>query len=297
MSDLLNDTCIGEGVGLAKLTLTLRVLDKRDDGYNNIKALTAFVDRITEKLKIYGANIDSPSLRVISGEKNLDVGESNLINIAIEKYNEALFTEKHIDPKSIRCELSKTIPIAAGLGGGSVDAALTLRVLNEIYDNTLSSEQLNSIAIDIGSDVSACLYSKLCWMAGRGETVTPVKDVNLGELAALIITPPMRCSTPAVYHHYDKIGRPSDVGLDVPQELLRLCSNIHNDLSLGAYDLYPELISYKKEIESITGRHFALAGSGSTFFTLGNEHDLVDLLKAVKNKLPKNRIVNVGKLL
>lgn len=279
---------LARGVGHAKLTLTLRVIDKRQDGFNNIEALVSFVDGMSETLSIYESQNDLSELKVISGGDQLDVGPSNLVNVAIKKFSKVL------NSRDFHCELEKQIPVEAGLGGGSVDAALTLRMLNEIYGDPFSIDQIMEIASEIGSDVSACVYSQLCWMRGRGENISPVEAADLEGLAALVVTPSIRCATPLVYQNYDVMGRPSDDGFESPPELVKITSTIHNDLSLSAYDLYPELVNYKKELENITGRKFQLAGSGSTFFTLGNETELNQMLNELN--FPESRAVRVGQL-
>lgn len=266
----------------AKLTLTLRMLDKRDDGYNNLEALTVFLPEISDSLET-GSTQES---RLIVGnvdgtQSEIQSDDSNLVMRAFDIFLRCVHAKGcDVDFSEIGFYLLKGIPHAAGLGGGSADAAATLRILNKVSGDVFSKEELSSIAEEIGSDVPGCVYSKAIWMRGRGERVDMLdsREVeSLYKLSALVVTPDIECPTPAVYRRYEELGRPVDEGIESPSILANITPTLHNDLALGAYDLFEDLTSFKENFDRTLGQLSVLAGSGSTFFIV-DESDKVECL-------------------
>ncbi len=254
----------------AKLTLTLRMLDKRDDGYNNLEAFTVFLPELYDVLKV--VEDTNPGLSLAETSKHIvEIDETNLIVKAFEKYaTHERIVDLFPEVNEVHLELKKMLPVAAGIGGGSADCAATLNLLNRFCDNELTVTELIYLAQELGSDVPACIYSQALWMKGRGEILDPLDEFYIEDLRAIVVTPNIQCSTPEVYAQYDKIGRPRDEGIEAPAALASVCHNLHNDLALAAYDLNPELLEVKAMLESQTGLSFVLAGSGSTFFALSD---------------------------
>lgn len=256
----------------AKLTLTLRMLEKRSDGYNDLEAFTVFLPSISDQIKITEDDTKT-SFEVVS-EDDVPADHSNLVNKAIEIF---LDHERIADKEKVNLnfDLTKIIPMAAGLGGGSADAAATLNALNFIYNDELTTTELMYMAAELGSDVTPCLYSQALIMRGRGDLIDLVDDFFIDELHALIVTPKITCSTPEVYSHYDKLGRPKDEGIQAHKQLNKYIEYHVNDLAIAAYDLYPDLKEIKNQLEASTGLSFVLAGSGSSFFAIEEPDNII----------------------
>src|SRR5256886_9923533 len=162
----------------AKINLSLRVLGKRPDGFHEIETLIAPIS-LHDKIDIEKQNrwidfsCDDPTLS--SGEDNLVVRAAKL------------FFEKTKIKSGVSIKLEKKIPHGAGLGGGSSDAAATLRALNELFETKLSREELAEPGSTIGSDVSFFLFESAAVCKGRGEIVEPAKLKT--KLSILLLKP------------------------------------------------------------------------------------------------------------
>lgn len=271
----------------AKLTLTLRMLDKREDGFNNLEALTVFLPDVYDQLQIVLRNPGDEILSIYKADgspSDLPNDETNLVIKALKLFasdSRVQIPREEID--QIGFKLVKNLPSAAGLGGGSSDAAATLRLLNERFGLPLTEMELADLSSEIGSDIPACVYSRALWMRGRGEIVDPIDRFNADGLNILVFTPELQCSTPAVFARYDEIARPVDVGVQAPERLKRFSSNLHNDLALGAFDLFPELTQLRNDLEQATSMQFRLAGSGSTLFAIGTAEEIEKAMQKVRD--------------
>ncbi len=216
-------------VAPAKLTLSLRVTGVRPDGLHLIDAEMVtldFADRLTiteglEGLSMVGAGDDVP------------LGSDNLVARALD-----------LAGRRARVAVEKFIPSQAGLGGGSADAAAVLRWAG--FDDVAA-------AAGIGADVAFCLVGGRARVSGIGEVVEPLPFV---EQTLTVITPPVACSTPAVYRAWDELGGPTST--DTP-----------NDLEAAALAVAPELARWRDEFGEATGQRPTLAGSGSSWFVAG----------------------------
>jgi 4-diphosphocytidyl-2-C-methyl-D-erythritol kinase len=181
----------------AKINLYLDVLGKRDDGFHDIETLMQEVTLSDDVIIDYEAGRESGVTLKISGNDELPADESNLV---IRAYR--AFTDIHPLNGVVHIILNKRIPTAAGLGGGSADAAATLRALNKIAGHPISRETLLKIAESLGSDVPFCLIGGRAICHGRGEKILPLK--NEDELHVLIAKTDENVSTPIAYSVLDK---------------------------------------------------------------------------------------------
>lgn len=209
----------------AKLTLSLRIIGVRGDGYHLIDAEMVTLDLIDTLEIEAGANV------VVEGVGEVDP-DDNLITRALALVG-----------RTARVTVNKRVPIGAGLGGGSANAAAILRWAS--YTDVHGAAQL-------GADVPFCLVGGRARVRGIGELVQPL-DYAPRTLTLLI--PPFGCSTPAVYQRWDEMGGPEG-------------SN-GNDLEAAALEVEPRLNHYRRELEEATGQTARLAGSGSTWFVEG----------------------------
>lgn len=212
-------------VAPAKLTLSLRVTGVRDDGYHLLDAEMISVDLYDTLTFADGDGLTVTGIEIPSDGDNL-----------VTKALRAVKRTAHVT-------LDKQIPAGAGLGGGSSDAAAVLRWAG-VDDNDL--------AVRLGGDVPFCVRGGRARVTGIGEVLEPLPFV---EATYTLVTPPLHCSTPAVYKAWDALGGPT---VDGP-----------NDLEPAALVVCPELASYRDAFGNATGVTPILAGSGSTWFVEG----------------------------
>lgn len=207
----------------AKLTLSLRVVGVRDDGYHLIDAEMVTLDLADTLTFTDGSGV------VFEGA---EVGDDNLVTRALTAVGRTAAV--HVD---------KHIPLGAGLGGGSADAAAVLR--------WAGCSDL-AVAASLGADVPFCVVGGRARVSGIGEVVSPLPRVDR---VFTLLTPPFGVSTPAVYAAWDALGGPTADG--------------PNDLEPAALSVEPRLAEFRDRLGSATGQTPVLAGSGSTWFVEG----------------------------
>ena len=237
----------------AKINLALHVRRREDDGYHAIETLFAFAedgDRLTPT--------EEPGLRV-SGPFAASLTEGdNLITRATEAYVEAM------GRPSAGFQLEKNLPVAAGIGGGSADAAAALRLLCTRDGIDPNAVRIRELAASLGADVPACLVSRPVRGEKRGDSLIPLDGVPSGQ--PLLLVNPMRpLATGPVFAHWDGVDRgPLDQG--APIETARTG---RNDLEIPAIAILPVIGDILTLLASQDGVLLArMSGSGATCFAL-----------------------------
>ena len=239
----------------AKLTLTLRVLGTRPDGFHELEALTVMISAPADTLTIGPAPAGSVELTVIGGSDDVPHDESNLV---VRAARSVLPSDA-----GARIELTKVTPSGAGLGGGSADAAAVLRVLRDRHQ--LDDELVMAAAADIGSDVPVCVAGRPVMMRGRGERLEPVELA--GELHLVVAKPGFPLATPPVFRAWDALGEPtSDRTVPAPAAVSHLVRELANDLEAAAEQVNPDVREFRERLERATGVPVLLAGSGSSYW-------------------------------
>jgi len=246
----------------AKINLGLRVYGKQSDGYHRISTIMQRIDLFDS------ITVQESCAFSITIEGDTIVGE-NLITRAV-----SAFFEHYPSDRNVRIHVAKRIPVAAGLGGGSSDAAATLLILREMFQPSVPIRDLFPIALALGSDVPFFLGPPACLASGRGEILTPVPPLPSGWV--VLSTPETRVSTEQVYREFDIHGMPSSAFLD-PKELVRdghfrleLLKYLGNDLELitqGIEPLVAELHSVMRRYSDVV----MMSGSGPTVFSIHQE--------------------------
>lgn len=235
----------------AKINLNLEILQRRADGFHEL-ATWMIPIALFDALEIDVAGDDSFTGNV----PQLRADENNLIFRAIARFRRTT----SIDAR-YRVNLVKDIPLGAGLGGGSSNAAAALRLLNKIHSNALSSAQLEKIGAEIGSDVVFFLDPRSAWCTGRGEEMQPKEFRDT--LWACLFKPGFAVSTAAAYAAYDKFKEKRGQPVNTPWGMFR------NDLEPVVFLKFPILAVMKewlvKQPECICA---LMSGSGSTVFAL-----------------------------
>lgn len=248
----------------AKINLYLNVISKRSDGFHNIETVMQSVSLTDSVLLEFGSYKGD----YFKSNVNLPDDDSNLCRRAVNAFYSAFECKR----ETVGISLHKRIPMGAGLGGGSSDAAAVLQIMNEYYGFPFPLSELCSIASGIGSDVPFCILSGSAIAEGRGELLTPL-DSSM-RLHYVICKPNVFISTPAMYRRLDEIGLSSDSGI------LNVCSAIRNsDYKLLSGSLYnafeqpaflfsSEIETAKQSLLSAGATNALMTGSGSAVFGL-----------------------------
>jgi 4-diphosphocytidyl-2-C-methyl-D-erythritol kinase len=246
----------------AKINLTLRVLGRRADGYHELESLVAFADLA-----------DTLTLR--PGEATaLDVSgpfaavSGNVSDNLVLKATAAL-GQRVGGLKAGRFQLEKNIPVAAGIGGGSADAAAALRLLAHTNGIALDDARLMDAARAVGADVPVCLASKSCVMRGIGEQLSPPLD--LPRLPAVLVNPGVALSTRDVFAKFagPQGGVPITEVPRTPEAMLAFLAQHGNDLAQAAIACAPVVEAVLAQLRDARGSLLArMSGSGATCFAL-----------------------------
>lgn len=271
----------------AKLNLYLHITGQRDDGYHLLDSLFAFTefgDEITIKpSSSLTLTIDGPFSSALSSTSI----ENNLIFRAA-----MLLKNKYHIASGAHIHLAKYIPVAAGIGGGSSDAAAVLKGLNHFWNLNLSLETLAEIGYTLGADIPACVFQKTALVSGIGEIIEPI-SIDAESLVVLLINPNQPLSTQSVFHDFHQQHLPfsriadhsifkSTVTCDI---FLNHLSQTHNDLEPAAIHLLPIIADILKSLKQQDHCLLArMSGSGPTCFAFFRNQQSAELALQNLNK-------------
>ncbi|THD71217.1 MAG: 4-(cytidine 5'-diphospho)-2-C-methyl-D-erythritol kinase [Bradyrhizobium sp.] len=258
--------------GRAKVNLTLRVVGRRVDGYHDLESVVAFADCADRLTLVPGSKLTLET----TGPLAKDCGEAadNLVLVAAQ-----LLGERVPDLKIGSFTLDKVLPVAAGIGGGSADAAAALRLLAGLNGLALDDARLLDVALLTGADVPVCLASRACDMSGVGETLLPL---SIPKMPCVLVNPRVGVATKAVFEGLglrsgELLVGASDViqatawpepgaSLEDWVEALALASN---DLEAPAMRIQPVISEVLAALNATNGAWLArMSGSGSTCFAI-----------------------------
>ena len=252
----------------AKVNLWLNVVGRRDDGYHLLDSLVAFVDladqvdvRLGDRLSL---DLDGPLAGALAGEAD------NLVLKAAR----LLADRAGVAPRAA-IRLVKHVPVAAGLGGGSADAAATLRELVALWRVAMPEEELFDLAAHLGADVPMCLAGRTAFVLGIGERLTWAPP--LPECAVLLVNPGTVLPTRDVFTARRGAFSPMRPAPRPSRDLAELAGVLAdrgNDLTAAAISLAPPVRQVLEVLGRTGARHAAMSGSGATCFALYDSHDL-----------------------
>ncbi len=254
----------------AKINLCLRVVGQRADGFHDVQTLLQTIDLVDE-VRAEPAPAGALEFRV-EPDGSVPSGDDNLVLRAAQALRDRAGANY-----GASIELIKKIPVGAGLGGGSTDAAATLVLLDALWDLRLGREALETIAAELGSDVPFFLQGGLALATGRGEIVRPLSD--LPSHAVLVCVPPIQISTRDVYGRFDRLPRltsgTSDdtvdlftAGLEPPTRLTPPWHSLKNDLEPVVVENWPEVGMVVDALKAAGPLIAAVTGSGAAAFAL-----------------------------
>jgi len=245
----------------AKINLTLDIIKRLESGYHEIES-------VKQQLMLH----DDITLRTLN-EKSIMI---NCEGVPKEKnlaYKAALLLQKKFNPeKGAEITIKKEIPIGAGLGGGSADAAATFKGLNKLWNLQLKREQLMKIGEEIGMDVPFCVLGKTALATGTGTILRKLRPIM--EFYAVLVNPGFRISTKEAYEKLDieKTGKRHSTDFMVKaieyQREDQITSNLHNDFESSIIKEHPIISGIKSELIKNGALNSLMSGSGPTVFGL-----------------------------
>ena len=255
----------------AKINLYLHITGKRDDGYHTLGSLVAFAeigDRIdiseheTLTLHIDGAFAD----RFSGAEKSTEPDSANIVI----KATRGLSTLLGIEP-NFKINLHKTLPLAAGIGGGSADAAATVKAILQFHDiDPASVKELDAFLLSLGADVPVCFYGQPCHMSGIGEIIRPAAGVP--PLHMVLVNPLEACSTAEIFRQLNGKFTPDDdyaAAWDDARSFISFLQSRGNDMEDAAVSVTPVIADILCDIAASANCLLSrMSGSGATCFGL-----------------------------
>jgi len=256
----------------AKVNLYLHVIGRRPDGYHLLDSLITFAD-IGDRLTAELAGTLSLSVSGPEAPGLADLGQANLVLRA------ARLLADHTGANcGAALHLEKTLPVAAGLGGGSSDAAAAFRVLAALWQLSLGEEELRGLGVRLGADLPACLYGRVAWLGGIGERLEPA--LELPAAGILLANPRRPLPTAAVFAArqgpFSTPGRFDQMPTDAIGLAQALVSR-SNDLTDAAIALVPEIGAVLARLARLPGALMArMSGSGATCFALFSDRSAAE---------------------
>ena len=245
----------------AKVNLLLRVLRKRPDGYHDIATLMQKIslqDTMVFSYREKGIVVRCP------GYPQLE-NEDNIVNRAVK----ALFAATACRA-GVEIVLHKAVPIGAGLGGGSSNAATTLVTLNDILHLDLSRDELMKIGARLGADVPFFIYGERAWAFSIGDRLEPAAD--LPSLWFVLVNPRFELSTARVYQGLNLTLTNQPINYSIPRfsTITDVVEGLHNDLEKVSLTLYPALKELKDNLIGVGALGALMSGSGPTVYGVLN---------------------------
>ena len=254
----------------AKINLTLRVTARRSDGYHELASLVAFADAAdhlcASPASRLSLRIDGPCGASLQGD------DDNLVLQAARALRRTYDLEA-----GAAITLHKVLPVASGIGGGSADAAATIRMLCGLWGIDADDTGLDEIALSLGADVPVCLTGRPAWVTGIGDRVAPLHAFP--SLEAVLVNPGVPVATAQVFAALPNPGSVHAVAMPPPspngEELIAWLTEQRNDLQAPALSIEPRIGDALAALENCNGCRLArMSGSGATVFGIFDRHAL-----------------------
>lgn len=259
----------------AKVNLTLDVLDKREDGYHDLKSVMQTLS-IRDDIEI-DVGTGKP-WKLLCSKEGIPTDERNLAWKAAKVYCDAL----NKDPNGLEIRITKRIPVEAGMGGGSADAAAVLRALNDYYGNPLSILALAELGAQVGSDVPFCVVGGTAMVEGKGEKLRKLPDMP--DCIFVVCKPDFSVSTPALYKKIDEVTvpkRPDHQAMEsalLAGDLEKVAHNLYNVFDPVVTEEHLELNYIKSLFHQYGAVGYQMTGSGSAVYAIVSEFEVAAVI-------------------
>lgn len=253
----------------AKINLGLHIIDKRSDGYHNIETVFYPV-QWNDILEIVPSNVFQFTSSGIEIPGNSDE------NLCVKAYN---LLKKDFDIPPVKIHLHKIVPIGAGLGGGSSDAAFTIKLLNEKFKLSIAEEKLEKYAAQLGSDCAFFIANKPVFAFEKGDQWKNINLPNLENFNLVIVYPQINVSTFLAFQNVKKRGKSEHLYENYNLPLIEWQSKIENDFENSIFPFHPILSKIKAKMLEKGALYSAMSGSGSSVFGIFPQEQDVDQFK------------------
>ena len=241
----------------AKINLGLHVLSKRADGYHNLETVFYPV-HLCDALEIVPAENGKTTI----SQTGIQIGENQEDNLVLKAYN---LLKKDFDLPEISIYLRKEIPVGAGLGGGSSDAAFMIKMLNDFAGLNLSIKQMEKYAGRIGADCPFFIQNKPVFAEGKGNIFSSV-SISLQDYKIIIKKPSVSVSTKEAYAQVKPQQPAVPLRKIIKLPIAEWKNNLINDFEPGVFAQYPEIEALKQQFYSEGAVYASMSGSGSAVF-------------------------------
>jgi 4-diphosphocytidyl-2-C-methyl-D-erythritol kinase len=255
----------------AKINLGLSIISKRPDGFHNLETIFYPIP-IRDVLEIVPAD----ETHII--QTGLEVPGNISENIVQRAYR--LLKEKYTQISPLGIHLHKAIPVGAGLGGGSSDAAGFIRLVNRYFQLSISEEDLKNQALELGSDCPFFMQSDPCFASGRGEILEPV-SLDLSGYSFILIHPEIRIKTSWAFSKIKPVFPLFDLRESISQPVENWVHRVKNDFEPIIFETYPALRDIKNLLYQSGALYASMTGSGSTIYGIFPKGELPEI--AVEN--------------
>lgn len=247
----------------AKINLSLDVLNKRKDGYHEVEMVMTTID-LADRLEMM--ELKENEIKIISRNRFVPDDQRNLAYQAAQ-----LVKERYGIKQGVSIAIDKIIPVAAGLAGGSSDAAATLRGLNELWKLGASTEELAELGKEIGSDVAFCVHGGTALATGRGEKIAKLPAPP--NCWVILAKPSIGVSTGDIYKNLqlDRLRHPDTekmVSAIWEKDYEGICHEMGNVLESVTLKMHPEVLHIKDQMSRFGADAVLMSGSGPTVFGL-----------------------------
>lgn len=255
-----------------KINLGLHITGRRSDGFHDIETVFYPV-HLSDVLEVIPGGISgNESDGVLFTTSGIPVDATNENNLCIKAFR--LLKKDFPGLPVIALHLHKAIPIGAGLGGGSADAAFTLKLLNDKFQLNLSTDQLLHYSIQLGSDCPFFIMNSPCFATGRGEVLEPVNR-DLSVYKFVLVNPGIHIQTASAFSQSSPALPAKSIKTIIHQPLSTWKDELKNDFEKGVFKQYPVIKNIKEEMYAAGAVYASMSGSGSTVYGIfENEKDL-----------------------
>ncbi|RDW16849.1 4-(cytidine 5'-diphospho)-2-C-methyl-D-erythritol kinase [Oceanobacillus chungangensis] len=247
----------------AKINLSLDVLGKRNDGYHNVEMIMTTID-LADRIEL--TPLEQDKIIISLESRYVPNDERNLAYKAAD-----IFKKKYGITMGVHIKIEKNIPVSAGLGGGSTDAAAVLRGMNRLWNLNIPLAELAELGATIGSDISFCVYGNTAIARGYGEKIEKLAPPP--PCWVVLAKPDIGVSTRTIFARVkvEELYHPHTNNiLDalIEKDFSKLCTNIGNSLEQITQQLHPEVRHIKEAMRSNGAQGVLMSGSGPTVYGL-----------------------------
>jgi len=274
----------------AKINLSLDILGKREDGFHEVEMIMTTID-LSDRIELHP--LESDDIKVSLESRYVPNDERNLAFKAAKMIKETYHIKKGIHIKMV-----KNIPVSAGLGGGSSDAAAVLRGLNKLWAIGITTDELADLGLAIGSDVPFCVTNSTALVKGRGEIIQKLPSPP--PCWIVLAKPDLGVSTKTVFQKVvvEKLTHPNTneiINALMDGDFLRLSNNLGNSLESVTLALYPEVGQLINKMKQVGSSNVLMSGSGPTVYSLVEQESkaqrLYNGLRGFCNEVYKVRLL------